>query len=136
MLDLARRRVNGRHDKRHPSLRDSFGDYLSAVVSELYVGGLGCALSASVAAALIIIPVGTDSFLDFFPVVARRSYETCGALLSILISIAPSNASIKSAISFWCAGSPSSLISIRAAMICLRLESAGSDAFFMPVEKL
>src|SRR5882757_8020104 len=96
------------------------------------VGRSGWAPSVSVAAALMVVPVERTACSIFFSVVANGSYETWSAPFSILVSITPSNASTASVGSFWRTGSPSSLISIRAAMVSLRLESAGSGLLFMP----
>ena len=79
-------------------------------------------------------PGGADSLLDFlFSRCQRIVPDVQRALLYFGFDYA-SNATTASVISFWRTGSPSSLISIRSAMVSLRLESAGSGLFVMPFE--
>ena len=77
-------------------------------------------------------PSGADSLLDFlFSRCQRIVRDVQRTLLYFAFDYAVQRYD-RIGYLLWRTGSPSSLISIRAAMVSLRLESAGSGLFFMP----
>lgn len=81
------------------------------------------------------IPAGANSLLDLLLTCGQRIVRNVeSAPFARLTSITPSIAVIASVISLWRTGSPSSLISMRAVIVSLRLEWACSGFSFMSSE--
>ena len=127
MLDSTWRRVNGRHDNRDPSLPDSVGDYLPAVVGEFLCRQVWMRAFRVCGRSFDRGPSGADSLrFSFQSLPTDRTRRAARPSLFWFRLRRPTLRQHRLS-PFGGRGSPSSLISIRAAMVSLRLESAGSS---------